>query len=315
MFLILLVTSVAEAGVFFKDVSATDTAFTETPLVLKTSSGDLSGTLLLPQSIGKGLVALIISGSGPTDRNGNNPAMKNNSLKLLAEALAASGISSLRYDKRGIAQSAGSMKKEEDLRFENYVNDAKDWIGLLRKDQRFKKIVVIGHSEGSLIGMLAASGADKYISIAGPGQSADKLIKDQLRSQPQQIQDMSFPLIDSLKNGQTVTNPSPMLASLFRPSVQPYLISWFAYNPAEVIKNLTIPVMIVQGTNDIQVPVSEAKLLAAANEKASLVLIDKMNHVLKLTEADRQANLKAYNDPSMPLAPEFVKSVTAFILK
>lgn len=311
----LLLSSFIESGPVPGLLSMMDTTYIETPATLKTSTGDISGSLILPTGIDKGIVVLIIAGSGPTDRDGNNPAMKNNSLKMLAEGLAASGIASLRYDKRGIGRSAGAMKKEEDLRFEDYVNDARGWIELLRRDKHFKKIVILGHSEGSLIGILSASGADKFVSVAGPGQSADKIIKDQIRSQPQQVQDMTFPLIDSLKNGHKVTNPSPMLASLFRESVQPYLISWFAYDPQEQIKKITKPVLIIQGTNDLQVPVSEAKLLSGANEKATVALIDKMNHVLKLAEADRQSNLKTYNDSSLPLAPEFLKTVIAFILQ
>jgi len=312
---LLAVTSFAGSGAPGSTLSFADTAYTETPLALKTNTGDISGSLTLPTGTNKGIVALIIAGSGPTDRDGNNPVMTNNSLKMLAEALAASGIASLRYDKRGIGQSASAMKKEEDLRFEDYVNDAKGWIELLKKDKRFKKIVIIGHSEGSLIGLLAASNADKFVSIAGPGQSADKVIKDQLHAQSQEIQNMTFPLIDSLKNGYKVTNPSPKLASLFRASVQQYLISWFAYDPSDQIKKLTIPVLIIQGTNDIQVSVSEAKLLSGANPNATLILVDKMNHVFKLAEADPQLNLKTYNDPALPLVPEFVTAVIVFILK
>jgi uncharacterized protein len=292
-----------------------DTTFTETAITLKTNTGDISGTLNVPSGVHNPPVALIIAGSGPTDRNGNQPMIQNNSLKMLATALAGAGIASVRYDKRGIGASAGAMKKEEDLRFDDYVNDAKGWGEMLKKDSRFRKLIIIGHSEGSLIGLLAAGNADKFISIAGIGQSADKVIKEQLKSQPQAIQDMTFPLLDSLRNGHHVTNPSPMLASLFRPSVQPYLISWFSYNPQEELKKLQIPVLIVQGTNDLQVSVAEAKLLLAANPRATLSIIEKMNHVLKIAEADREANVKVYNDPALPLAPELISAVTTFILK
>jgi alpha-beta hydrolase superfamily lysophospholipase len=291
-----------------------DTSFTETLMTLSTATGDLSGVLTVPAGANKGIVALIISGSGPTDRNGNNPSMQNNSLKMLSAGLAGSGIASLRYDKRGIAGSASAMKKEADLRFEDYVNDAKDWIEKLRKDNRFKQVVVIGHSEGSLVGMIAAKGANKMISIAGIGQPAHNVIKDQLRAQPQGIQDLTFPLLDSLKNGHRVTNPGPAFSSLFRESVQPYLISWFTYDPQAEIKKLQIPVLIIQGTTDIQVSVAEAKLLAAANPKAKLVTIEGMNHVLKNAPADAAANVKIYNDPSLPLVPELLKTITTFIL-
>src|SRR6476469_1360645 len=135
--------------------SNSDSAFNETPVVLHTATGDLFGTLMLPANFSKGPVALIIAGSGPTDRNGNNPVMKNESLRMLAQGLATHAIASLRYDKRGIAESKAAMKGEANLRFEDYIKDAQDWIDLLKKDKRFTKVVVIGHSEGSLIGMVA----------------------------------------------------------------------------------------------------------------------------------------------------------------
>ena len=292
-----------------------DSSFAETKISLQTRTGEIHGTLTVPEKSGKPPVALIIAGSGPTDRDGNNPMMKNNSLKILATELAKNGIATLRYDKRGIAESKGASKSESDLRFDDYVSDAKEWIQLLKKDKRFSKVIVIGHSEGSLLGMMAATSADKFVSIAGAGQSADKILKEQLKTQPQQVQDMTFPIIDSLKNGKMVENVNPMLNSLFRQSVQPYLISWFKYDPQSEIGRLTIPVLIVQGTNDIQVSVEDAKRLAAANHKAKLILVDKMNHIFRRVEVeDRQANIATYSNSDLPIAAELVKSTVKFIL-
>lgn len=260
-------------------------------------------------------VALIIAGSGPTDRDGNNPMMKNNSLKILASELSKNGIATLRYDKRGIAESKAAGKSESDLRFDDYVNDAKGWIQLLKQDKRFSKVIVIGHSEGSLIGMLAGTTANKFISIAGAGQSADKILKEQLSSQPKEVQDLSFPMIDSLQNGKTIDNVPPILNSLFRPTVQPYMISWFKYDPQNEIKKLSIPTLILQGTNDIQVSVEDAKRLSNANPKAELVLIYNMNHIFRIIDGDRQINLATYSKGNLPIANELVKSITDFILK
>ena len=292
-----------------------DSSFAETKISLQTRTGEVHGTLTVPEKSGKVPVALLIAGSGPTDRDGNNPMMKNNSLKILATELAKNGIATLRYDKRGVAESKGASKSESDLRFDDYVSDAKEWIQLLKKDKRFSKVIVIGHSEGSLLGMMAATSADKFVSIAGAGQSADKILKEQLKTQPQQVQDMTFPIIDSLKNGKMVENVNPMLNSLFRQSVQPYLISWFRYDPQSEIGRLTIPVLIVQGTNDIQVSVEDAKRLAAANHKAKLILVDKMNHIFRRVDVeDRQANIATYSNSDLPIAVELVKSTVKFIL-
>lgn len=290
-------------------------SFIETPIKLQTKTGQLFGTLTTPKTLKNGPLALIIAGSGPTDRNCNNPAMTCDAYKKLAYELAENNISSLRYDKRGIAESVAAVESESDLVFDNYVNDAKDWIQLVKQDKRFTQIIVIGHSEGSLIGMLAATKADKFISVAGPGQSADILLKEQLKAQPKELQDLAFPIIDNLVMGKKVENINPMVTSLFRPSVQPYMISWFRYDPQKEIKKLTIPILIIQGTNDIQVSVDDAKRLSAASPQSKLLLIDKMNHILRTVEGDRQANLATYNNATLPLADGFVKSITDFILK
>lgn len=292
-----------------------DTTFVETKITLQTKTGEIFGTLTTPEKFDKIPVALIIAGSGPTDRDGNNPMMKNNSLKILASELSKNGIATLRYDKRGIAESKGAGKSESDLRFDDYVNDAKEWIQLLKKDKRFSRVIVIGHSEGSLIGMITGTTADKFISIAGAGQSGDKILKEQLSSQPKEVQDLSFPMIDSLKNGKTIDNVPPMLNSLFRPTVQPYMISWFKYDPQNEIKKLSIPTLILQGTNDIQVSVEDAKRLSNANPKAELVLINNMNHIFRIIDGDKQANMATYSKGDLPIANELVKSITTFILK
>lgn len=291
--------------------------FKETPAILKINTDQIFGTLTTPDLTKKCPVALIIAGSGPTDRNGNNAMMKNNSLKMLAEALAKNGIASLRFDKRGIGESkAAGGESESSLVFENYIQDAKSWINFLRQDKRFSKVIVIGHSEGSLIGMIAGVKADKFVSIAGPGDSADKIIKAQIdATSMKQLNDMTFPIIDSLKNGFTVKKVDPMLVRLFRPSIQPYLISWFKYNPQTEIKKLTIPVLILQGNNDIQITVKDAENLSEANKSAELVIIDKMNHVLKIIDGDKDANLASYNNETLPLSEILVDKIVSFIQK
>lgn len=284
-------------------------------IVLKTATGVIYGTLALPLSKETVPVALIISGSGPTDRNGNNPAMRNNSLKMLADSLFNNGIASVRYDKRGIAQSKNAGAKEEDLRFDAYVSDAAEWINLLRMDKRFSSVIIIGHSEGSLIGMLAAQKTlvNGFVSIAGAGQSADKVLKEQLKKQPQAIIDMTYPIIDSLVAGKNVKNVNPMLNTLFRSTVQPYLMSWFKYDPVSELNKLSIPILIIQGTNDIQVGVKDADVLVAGNKNATLVFIERMNHVLKDSDADPQRNIATYSNPELPIVSDLVVECVDFI--
>lgn len=210
------------------------------PVTLTIPTGKLFGTLEVPNGKGPFPVALIHAGSGLTDRDGNSQPIpgKNNSLKMLAEALAEKGIASLRYDKRGIAASREAGPKEMDLRFETYIDDAVAWGKYLRSGQRFTKLVIIGHSEGALIGSVAAQllPADGFVSMAGSGKPAGQSILDQLqRNAPPELLQQAEEIIKGLSEGRPTENTPPSLFALFRPSVQPYLISWFKYDPAKEI--------------------------------------------------------------------------------
>jgi len=295
--------------------TASDSLKNEIPITLTTKTGVIYGTLLLPVLKKPAPVVLMIAGSGPTDRNGNNMMMTNNSSKLLAEGLYNNTIATVRYDKRGIGESKAAGKKEEDLRFDDYVSDAVEWIKLLKADKRFSKVIVFGHSEGSLIGMVAANTgkADGYISAAGAGQPADVILKIQMKSQPAGVYEMVAPILDSLKQGKLVKNVDPMLNFLARPSVQPYMISWLKYDPQVEISKLSIPVLILQGTTDIQVSPEDARALSSANKKAKLVLIEGMNHVFKEATADRQQNITTYTNPTLPVVPALIKNVVDFV--
>lgn len=295
--------------------------YTEESTELKTANGTIHGSLIVPDDNKSRCVALIISGSGPTDRNGNTavPNMpQNNSLKYLAEGLAEQGIATLRYDKRGIAASTDAGKNEADLRLDDYVDDARAWTALLGKDRRFRNVAVIGHSEGSLIGMLACQNNKKvckFVSLAGSGRPADKIIEEQLAVQAGPFMKTIKQINDSLRHGITVKDIPPMLMSLYRPSVQPYMISWFRYDPQHEIAKLDIPVMILQGDTDIQVSVKDAGLLKAARPDAQMVIINNMNHVLKecATMDKTEQMLKYYTDPALPVKPDLANTIARFL--
>lgn len=295
-----------------------DSVFTASEVKLETATGDIYGTLTVPNNKQISPLVLIIAGSGPTDRDCNSPmGIQTNAYKILAEGFAKKGISTLRFDKRGIGKSKAAMTNESDLRFETYIYDVVAWISMLKSDKRFSKIILLGHSEGSLIGMVAAqrSSIDEFISISGAGKPADKIIQEQLRTKltPTLLSE-SDNIIDSLKMGKTVTNVNPNLVSLYRPSVQPYLISWMKYDPAEVIAGLKIPVLIIQGTTDLQVTVDDAKQLSASKPDAKLLIIDNMNHVLKECDSDYSKNIATYTNPLLPLKAGLVDEIVHFIL-
>ena len=283
--------------------------------MLTTASGQLAGTLLYPASTDQVPLALIIAGSGPTDRDGNNPMMQNNSLKMLAEGLAAHGIASVRFDKRGVGASKAALQNERDIRFDHMIADVNGWLDTLAADPRFSGITVIGHSEGSTIGMIAAQddAVERYISIAGPGTKAADKLKEQLTRQAPMIMDQALPIFEQLEKGELVEEVPPLLNALFRPSVQPYLISWFKYDPQAEIAKLDKPVLVVQGTTDLQVSVADAELLLKGNERAEALTIQEMNHVLKAATADAGENMATYADPDLPLQAGLVKGIVEFM--
>lgn len=165
--------------------------------------------------------------------------------------------------------------------------------------------------------MVAAErgGVNGFISIAGVGRRIDEVILVQLSPYPEAMVNVSRAILDSLLAGKSVTNVSPLLYGLFRPSIQPYMISWLKYNPAEQLAHITIPVLIIQGTTDIQVQVKDAELLKLGNPNAKLAIIEGMNHVLKHADAERTTNLSTYSNPELPVAPEMVDAISEFILE
>lgn len=286
-------------------------------VTLQTKTGSLSGTLLVPKTPKKLPVVLLIQGSGPVNRNGNTGMIMPNDLKMLADSLYAHGIASLRYDKRGVGASRVAALSELNLRFNDYVQDAVGWIKFLKQNKKFNSIVIIGHSQGSLVGMIAAQqkAVTKFISLEGAGEPIYDVLRYQLKKQPPYIWQISEPILDSLIQGKTVDSVPKVLYTLFRPSIQPFWISWFKYNPQTEIKKLHKPVLIVQGTTDIQVEVTDGKNLAKADPRAKLVIIQGMNHILKDAPADRAENIQTYYNSNLPLNKQLVKVVLNFIKK
>ncbi len=284
-------------------------------IFLKTSKGNISGTLLVPELKQKLPVVLIIAGSGPTDRNGNQgDLIHTNTYQMIADSLLKKGIATLRYDKRGVGESIAAMGSESDLSFEDGINDAVAFIQMLKADARFSKVIVLGHSEGSLVGMLAAerAKADGYISVAGAGERADKIMEQQIKAQSPSLASKATILFDSLNRGYSVDPPADLLM-IFRPSVQPYIRSWLKYDPQMEIKKLKMPVLIIQGTTDLQVSVQNAHWLKAADPAATLVIVDQMNHVLKHTGLDTKENMGTYTNPAIPIMTEMVKAMEKFV--
>src|SRR5699024_1326941 len=201
--------------------------------------------------------------------------------------LAENGIASVRYDKRGAGKNKDAITAEEDMRFDQFIDDALHWVDLLSADDQFTGIGIIGHSQGSLVGMVAAQDdkVDTFVSVAGAGSPIDEVMLQQLKEH---------------KKGRQIENVSQALQSEFRPSVQPFLSSWMEYDPADEIQKLDIPTLIINGTRDLQVTKEEADKLHAAKSDAELLIVDKMNHVLKEATVDKGKNMETYWDSDIP---------------
>jgi len=285
-------------------------------MTVQVPDGRLHGSLLLPKTDAPVPVALLIAGSGPTDRDGNNPMGRNDSLKRLAQALASSGIASLRYDKRGVGQSRALAPDESKLVVEDYVDDAVAWAKLLQADPRFSSVVLIGHSEGALIASLAEPTVNPaaLITLAGSGRPIDTLVREQLQGRlPPSLLATANYLIDKLKAGKIHQQIPEVLQVLFRPSVQPYLISLFRQDPAEAFAGTTAPALIIQGTHDIQVEPQDAVSLNRARADAELALIEGMGHVLRITSKEHAQQINTYNQPELPIARALPERISQFL--
>jgi pimeloyl-ACP methyl ester carboxylesterase len=299
-------------------IAASPAPFTEEVVVVGAPGAMLSGTLTIPAGKGPFPVALIIAGSGPTDRDGNSAYIRTDAYKLLAQELAVKGIATLRYDKRGVGASPTSQT-EDQMRFGDFVNDALALTRYLETRGRFSSVSIIGHSEGSLIGILAAQrdpSVKAFVSLEGLGRNVATVLEEQYRASgaaPATVNEV-VAYDKLLMAGKTIPSPDPRLSALFRPSVQPYLISWYRYDPATEVAKLKIPVLIVQGTNDLQASMADANRLAAADPQAKLATVQGMNHILRDAPADRQQNLATYTNPALPLNAQVVTVIASFLL-
>lgn len=273
----------------------------------------VDGTLLLPNDVTKPSLAIIIAGSGPTNRNGNQNFLKNNSLKKLAEQLSENGIATFRYDKRIVKQILRN-NVDKNIMFDDFVSDASAVIDYFKEQGTYSKVYVIGHSQGSLVGMLSAKDkADGFISLAGAGNNIGDVIIEQVEKTASMYTEDTKRVVASLKEGKTTTDYPAALGAVFNADTQPFMINWMSYNPTDVIKTLEMPILIINGTKDLQVTEKEAELLKEANDKAELVIIENMNHVLFEIEGDDLENSKSYNESFRPISPQLITSITAFI--
>ena len=277
----------------------------------------VEGTLLEPKNSEIVPLVIFINDQGPTDRDGNQLMTKNDAIKKLAQALAKNNIASFRYDKR-ILKADKLELKEKDIRFEDFVTDVISAISHFQKENKFSDFILIGHGQGSLVAFLAAQEekVNGLISIAGAGQSLDQQLIEQIEKQAPGLTEDAKSAFKQLKEKGRTRNYNEALHSIFRPETQEFMASWIAYNPAEEIKKTNIPVLIIKGSEDLQVQSLEAEILKKAKPEAELILIENMNHVFRIIdENDDITNQKSYNQAYLPISEKLVSSISSFIKK
>lgn len=293
----------------------------ETFVEMSGGPGPLKGTMLAPADGTKGPVVLILAGSGPTDRDGNNPlGVKGSTYRLMAEGLAARGLTTLRVDKRGMFASGTAAADPNAVTVIDLARDANAWAAKARADTGAPCVWLEGHSEGTLVALLAAQdGKDicGLILVSPPGRRLSEVLREQLRSNPANapLLDVALHAIAELEAGRKVDTADmpPALLGLFRPNVQDFLIVMFQQDPARLAAAYKGPVLILQGDADIQVSVEDARLLAAAHPGAKLIILPGVNHIMKAGTRDRAETRANYADPSLPLAPGVVEAIADFV--
>ncbi|MBB3897926.1 alpha/beta hydrolase [Roseococcus suduntuyensis] len=289
------------------------------PWRLEAPGGELHGTLLLPAGEGRVPGALLLAGSGPSGRDGDAPQMRHAALRRLAEDLAVQGIATLRVDKRGVGESTAAAPDEAALRPETYARDAGLWLARFAAHPRVGAVAVIGHSEGGLIGALLAQppapdAMRGLVLLAAPGRRLGVILREQLTPLlPADTLPVALGILARLEAGESVAEVPPVLAPLFRPSVQPYLRAALALDPPELLARVQLPVLIVQGGRDIQVRQADAHALAGALPAAQSLFLPHMNHVLRDAPADPAGQLALYNDAAAPLAHGLIPAIAAFL--
>lgn len=275
----------------------------------------IDGTLLMPIDTEKPNLAIIIAGSGPTDRNGNQNLLKNNSLKKLAESLTDNNIATFRYDKR-IVKQIRKGNVDMNIRFDDFITDAISVLKYFKNSDAFNKVHIIGHGQGSLVGIVAAQqGADGFVSLAGAGKSIDNVIIEQVTNTAPMFTVDTKRVFSIMREGKTTTDFPLALTSIFNLEVQPFMMSWMKYNPQKEINSLEIPILIINGTKDLQVSENEANLLHTSNQNSILSIIVNMNHILVPIQGDTLENSKSYNESQRTISQELVDSIVQFINK
>ncbi|MBG6128724.1 pimeloyl-ACP methyl ester carboxylesterase [Aquimarina sp. EL_43] len=273
----------------------------------------IEGSLVTPYSEDNVPLVIFIMDAGAINRDGNDRMSKNDTFKKLSYELAKEGIATYRYDKR-LFKMDGLGIKEHEISLDHYIEDAISIIDYFNKNGKYKKVIIAGHGQGSLVGMIAAKGrADGFISIAGNAVSIDQVIIEQIAKQAPGLDKSASVAFKQLKENGRATSYDPALESIFRYNLQPFMSSWIKYNPSEEILKLEMPILIIYGDKDIQVESIQAEKFKEIIPQAEYLFVTDMNHILKEIKGGRLENHKSYNEPFRKIMPEVLTGITNFV--
>ena len=264
----------------------------------------LAGTLTYPVNYDKSskkkpVVVLFVSGSGPQDRD--ETVFEHRPFLVIADYLARQGIASLRYDDRGTGASVGGEMKNATS--EDFMRDAEAGLDFLRQQKKFKKVGLIGHSEGGLIAFLlsAQKKTDFIVSLAGPGVKGDTL----LAAQTNRIMSLSG-------------MPATMTVEKYRQqqSVKDLaFLQWLInYDPTDNIRKTRCPVFALNGDRDCQVIASQnltaIRQLLPKSKKNLIKEYSELNHLFQHCKTGLVAE---YNEIEETISPEVLSDIAEWI--
>ena len=302
-----------------------------------TSSGGgdvtLAATITVPMisEIQRVPGVVLVAGSGPTDRDGNNPLIpvRVDLLKQIAATLANAGIASLRYDKRGIAGSAVSPQRTFDraldprerfFTWDQFVGDVQAAHAELLRHGEIKPYAtaLLGHSEGGLLAIAASVAMGRkrpygLVIASTPGRPLGDIVRQQIARTAPGLSASAERIMTTIREtGQVPTNGPPAFRSIFPDYAGAFLQAAFAFDPAQALAQTDIPCLLLQGAADTQVvamgdiqPLIDT--LGKRTAPGEALIAPQVSHNLKL--------LAGPDDPGFagPLAPSIALKLTGWL--
>lgn len=303
-------------------ILASNSPATAELMVVPGPYGNLEGEAIIVADAKAAIV--IVPGAGQIDRDGNSgAALESDSYRMLAEGLAHAGFSTLRIDKRGSFGSRNAIAIPEDVSIASQAADLGLWQQALAERAGTRCVWIAGHNEGGLVALLAANGEVKpcgLLLLATPGRPIRELMIEKSMTDPLDAPSLAETdrILSDLRK-RKADDPKMFEAALLQmiksPIINPvgerHLVDLLGYDPAEIARKVTLPVLILRGDRDVQVTLVDSKLLASVMPQASVVELSGMTHMLKQDVPG--VRFATYRNPKLPLAPEIVPTIADFI--